>query len=102
MERKMKKRMNLIWLIGLLFATLAVAAQDDKTSDAKANPMKKSDVIKALESNAISSKELAERISQRGVNFELNEKVEQELRNAGAAAEIIAAVRSNYLAPKKK
>ena len=89
----MKNRMNLMWLITLmLFASIVAAAQDDKKIEAKANPIKKGDLLKALESNAISSKELTERINQRGVDFELSEKVEQELKNAGAASEIIAAV----------
>jgi hypothetical protein len=100
----MIKRINLHLLISLLlFMSLIALAQADKTSPGKSNPMKKSDVIKALESNAISAKELAERINQRGVDFELDDKAEQELKNAGANKEILDAVRAGYQsAPKKK
>jgi hypothetical protein len=102
---KMKKRMNVLCLITLLFmmAFTAVGQTTQETSAAKSNPMKKSDIVKALESNAISSKELAERINRRGVDFELNEKSEQELNNAGAGQEVIEAVRAGFqAAPKKK
>jgi hypothetical protein len=95
----MKRQRNLIWLVGLLLAsTFSIMAQEAKT-----NPMKKGDLVKALESNLLPSKELIERIQQRGVDFELNDKTETELKNAGANSDVIAAVRGNYKAvPKKK
>ena len=57
----MKKRAPLMWVIGmLLLAAFTVSAQDNQAvgETARTNPMKKGDVIKALESNAISGAEL--------------------------------------------
>jgi hypothetical protein len=91
-------------IIGFGITAFTVTGQTTQgTAAAKPNPMKKSDIVKALESNAISSKELAERIKLRGVDFELNDKSEEELSNAGAGKEVIEAVRASFQStPKKK
>lgn len=68
----------------------------------KSNPMKKSDLVKSLESNAVSSADLIERIKNRGVDFQINESVEKELKSAGANDELIKAVQENYTEPQKK
>lgn len=100
----MRKRISLLWITALLLGAAIISfAQDNQSPSEKSNPMKKSDVINALESNAIPSKELIERISQRGVDFELTDKTAQELKVAGANDALIEAVCTNFqAAPKKK
>lgn len=85
--------------IAFLFVAQTFSQEDAKT---KSNPLKKSDLVKALESNAISSTDLIERIKNRGVDFQITESVMQELKDAGANDEIINAVQENYAASKKK
>lgn len=91
-------------VLSLAFAvtTILFSAQIFAQENTKSNPLKKSDLVKALESNAISSTDLIERIKNRGVDFQLNESVKQELKDAGANDEIINAVQENYTEPKKK
>lgn len=101
----MKNNRNTFWLKFLcvvmttVFA-LQIQAQEDQK--AKSNPLKKSDLVKALESNSISTADLIERIQNRGVDFQITEAVEKELREAGANNQIINTVSENYTEPKKK
>jgi len=102
----MKKQLFLYSLRAFSLTVLILAIlfplQTSAQETAKSNPLKKSDLVKALESNAIPSADLIERIKNRGVDFSLDEKNTAELRDAGAGDEIIKAVGENYAAPKKK
>lgn len=88
--------------LGIAFSILVFCVQIAAQEKAKANPLKKAELIKVLESNSISSEDLIERINTRGVDFQINERVEQDLKEAGANDQIIYAVRENYNQPKKK
>ena len=59
-------------------------------------PIKKSGLVGAIKLNALSTTELVGQIEQRGVDFQLNDQDEAELRTAGARPEVIAAVKANY------
>ncbi|HYE13096.1 MAG TPA: hypothetical protein VD968_01495 [Pyrinomonadaceae bacterium] len=72
-----------------LFFPAHAAAQAKK-------PISKDGLIKAVQINGLSTAELVEQIGQRGVNFQMTPAVEQEMRQAGAREEVIAAARSNY------
>lgn len=88
--------------LAVLISAILFTSQTFAQEAAKSNPLKKSDLVKALESNSISSANLVERIKNRGVDFQITESLEKELKSAGANDEIINAVQENYSEPKKK
>lgn len=98
----MKSRKLRSLLVTIAAVVFLFAIQDFAQDEVKSNPLKQSDLIKALESKTVSSADLVERIKNRGVDFQITESVAKELKNAGANDEIITAVRENYTAPKKK
>ena len=60
------------------------------------NTIKKKGLVEALKTGGLSSDELADQISQRGVNFKMTSEDEQELKNAGASPVVLQAVRKHY------
>lgn len=88
--------------LAIAISAMLFSVQTFAQEAAKSNPLKKSDLVKALESNSISSADLTERIKNRGVDFQITESVEKELKSAGANDEIINAVQENYTEPQKK
>lgn len=90
-----------VYLSRLLLATLfflaSLAFMTDAVGFAQAkHPIKKKGLLDAVKLNALSTKELIARIQQRGVDFELTDEDEAELRQAGARPEVISAARENY------
>jgi len=59
-------------------------------------PITKDGLVKAVRINGLSTAELVQQISQRGVAFQMTPDAEAELRGAGARPEVIEAARSNY------
>lgn len=98
----MKTRKFRLVSLTIIAVVFLFAVQTFAQDEAKSNPLKKSDLVKALESNSISSSDLVERIKNRGVDFQITESVKKELNSAGATDEIINAVQENYTEPKKK
>jgi len=62
-------------------------------------PIAKAGLIRAIEINGMTTKELVDAIRDRGVDFRITPEVEQELRNVGARPEIIEAARESYRPP---
>ncbi len=62
-------------------------------------PIAKAGLIRAIEINGMTTKELIDAIRERGVDFRVTPEVEQELRNVGARPELIEAVRESYRPP---
>ncbi|HLL75033.1 MAG TPA: caspase family protein, partial [Pyrinomonadaceae bacterium] len=59
-------------------------------------PITRNGLVRAVRINGLTVAELVQQIETRGVDFELTADAEQELREAGARPEVIAAVRANY------
>jgi hypothetical protein len=79
----------------LCFTTLNTVAQ---TQTGK-SPYDKELLLKVVRLNALSTKEVALAIKQRGVNFQITDAVNTEFQRAGARPELIEAMRRNYRAP---
>lgn len=79
----------------LLWASAAAVAQEST------KPISEKGLINALTIGGLQSKELAQIIDRRGVDFALTQDVEQQLRDAGATAEIVEAVRTHYRGPEE-
>lgn len=60
-------------------------------------PVLKEKLIYVIKTKALTEQEMITGIKKFGVNFELTNEVETEIRNAGASDAIIAAVKDNYL-----
>jgi hypothetical protein len=69
----------------MLMAVRTAAAQKDK-------PLNAQDVIERLESGVPSSR-VSEIVDDRGIDFEFTSKIEQEVRDAGGANDVVAALR---------
>jgi formylglycine-generating enzyme required for sulfatase activity len=84
--------------LGLLAATLTqpVRAAAPQDSQQAKRPIRRDGLVKALQLNALTAKELADLIRKRGVDFKLTPEIETELREAGATQEVIEAVRESY------
>lgn len=78
----------------LLCASAAVVAQEST------KPITEKGLMGALTIGGLKSKELAEIIDRRGVDFALTKELEQQLRDAGATPEVIEAVRTHYHPPE--
>lgn len=80
----------------LLVATAVVLLLCVDLSAQAAKPISLKGLTDALKIGGLSKGELVTLIKERGVDFELTSAGEAELKSAGANAEILAAVRSNY------
>ncbi len=63
------------------------------------SPYAKDILLKVVNLNALSTKEVAQAIKQRGVSFQLTEEISVEFQTAGARPELLEAMRRNYRAP---
>lgn len=94
---QIRRRLNLRLLaisllllsMGLFFAPRELHAQVKK-------PITKDGLVKAIQLNGLSTRELVQQIQMRGVDFQLTPQSESELRGAGARPEVIEAARMNY------
>lgn len=91
-----KRNLSLL-IVGLIALFVAVP----QTFGQNNTPIVKDGLIAALRSKQFSNQQIIERINARGVDFQLTPAVESELIAAGARAELIAAVRSNYRGASK-
>ncbi len=69
----------------LLFAQAAASA-----------PIKRDSLLEVVQRNLLSTRELIQRVEQRGVSFQLTAEDEARFRQVGARPELLAAVRANY------
>lgn len=79
-----------------LASSLALAQSQSKP------PYDKDKLIKVVQLNALTTKEIVEAVNGRGVDFKITADVEAEFRQAGARPELIDALRKNYRLPANK
>jgi hypothetical protein len=79
----------------LLAFSIAIAQTQTKP------PYDKDKLIKVVQLNALTTKEIVEAVNGRGVDFKVTPDVEAEFRQAGARPELIEALRKNYRQPAK-
>ncbi|MGH9764379.1 MAG: hypothetical protein ACREDR_11360 [Blastocatellia bacterium] len=85
-------------LIGVTLAVaLNLAVMAPTSADGK-RPISKSGLLEAVRLNGLSTKELIERVRERGVSFQLSDADAKEFGDAGARPELIQAIRENYRA----
>jgi hypothetical protein len=63
---------------------------------AASKPIKRDSLLEVVQRNLLSTRELVQRVEQRGVDFRLTPQDETQFRQAGARPELLAAVRANY------
>jgi hypothetical protein len=87
-------------ILPLLVALLAIGVlAQAQTSTGSAKPISQEGLTQALRIGGLSTAELVEIVSKRGVAFPVTDAVESSLRAAGASSTLIDAVRENYRAP---
>jgi len=94
-RRRLKLRplaVSLLLFSSVLFAPGALHAQVKK-------PITKDGLIKAIQLNGLSTRELVQQIQLRGVDFGLTPELEAELSGAGARPEVVEAARASYRPP---
>src|SRR5215212_9470889 len=96
MKSKVLRRFNLrpiavssLLLVGLLVAPPRSDAQVKK-------PISKDGLVKAIQLNGLSTRELVQQIQSRGVEFQMTPQIETELRGIGARPEVVDAARASY------
>jgi Flp pilus assembly protein TadD len=82
-------------LAALLVAAVSLLLPAVARAQAK-KPITREGLVKAVRINGLSTAELVQQVSQRGVSFRMTPDAEAELRAAGARPEVIAAARANY------
>lgn len=90
--RRFKPRPFGVWpllLSCVLLAAVGLHAQVKK-------PISKDGLVKAIQLNGLSTRELVQQIQLRGVDFQLTTEIEGELRGAGARPEVVEAARASY------
>lgn len=80
---------SLLLMSVVLFAPCELRAQVKK-------PISKDGLVKAIQLNGLSTRELVQQIELRGVDFRMSPEIESELRGAGARPEVVEAARSGY------
>lgn len=91
-RRSLKVRslaISLLLISGGLWSPGASRAQVKK-------PISKDGLVKAIQLNGLSTRELVQQIQLRGVDFQLTREIEGELRSAGARPEVVEATRAGY------
>ena len=63
---------------------------------ATTKPIRKDSLFEVVQRNLLSTRELVQRVEQRGVDFQMTAQDESQFRQAGARPEVLAAVRANY------
>ena len=84
-------------LMIFLTSSVLLGAQNGPVSIVK--PISEEGLAEALRIGGLTNDELVDIVHTRGVAFQLNEKVESDLRAAGALTPLIDAVRANYRSP---
>jgi hypothetical protein len=79
----------LLLTAGLLWEPRVARAQAKK-------PITKDGLVKAIQLNGLSTRELVAQIQGRGVEFQMTPQVETELRSVGARPEVVEAARAHY------
>jgi hypothetical protein len=80
-------------LVFVALALLAAGTASAQTGQIQAaKPISRDGLVKALRINGLSTADLVQQITQRGIDFEMTPDVEAELRQAGAQPEIIKVV----------
>jgi tetratricopeptide (TPR) repeat protein len=82
------------WRLALFFLLLLTPALI--FGQYKGSPVKKSNLIQALNSRQFQSRDIVQIITENGVDFKLTPIVQNELVAAGARPSVIEAVRNNY------
>jgi len=80
-------------------AILLLSLQPASRAQEPAKPITEKGLVTALTIGGLAPPELVEIIGNRGVDFALTPEVEQQLRDAGATAAVIDAVRAHYQSP---
>jgi hypothetical protein len=80
----------------VLTALLLLQPQLLCAQEPASKPIKKESLLEVVQRNLLSTRELIQRVEQRGVAFQLTPQDEAQFRQAGARAELLAAVRANY------
>jgi tetratricopeptide (TPR) repeat protein len=93
-------KFSVLSLVSPLSLVLIVASLASTICLSQTRPYNKERLLAALRTNVktkeLSSNQLIEYIEQRGVDFEMTDRDEADFRNAGAVAEVIAAIKRNY------
>ena len=66
----------------------------NKVEELGADPLTKNDIIETLKGGT-PAKTMTEMVKKRGVNFDVNADVEQEIRKAGGDTDLIQAIENN-------
>lgn len=90
---------NFVHYAACLILTLVLTAICLPAQNAAHKPITRNGLVEALKLGGLSSEELVGFVQKRGVDFQLTPAVEEELRTAGAAPELIQAVKANYRDP---
>jgi hypothetical protein len=83
----------------VLACGLAVAGAPDTRAQSSNAPIKKKGLIDALRLNGFTTAELIERVTRRGVDFQMTAQDERDLVAAGAKRDLVEAVRRSYRRP---
>jgi hypothetical protein len=87
-------------ILPLLVAFLAIGLfAQAQTSNGAPKPISQEGLTQALRIGGLSTAELVEIVSKRGVAFQVTDAAESSLRAAGASSTLIDAVRENYRPP---
>jgi tetratricopeptide (TPR) repeat protein len=81
---------------GLALLAAALLLLPAASSAQAKKPITREGLVKAVRINGLSTAELVQQVSSRGVSFKMTPDAEAELRAAGARPEVIAAARANY------
>jgi hypothetical protein len=93
----MRKSCIFVMICLMTLSVCGVGSADSQIQSPK--PITKQGLIEALRIGGLSPQELAERVRERGVDFQLTPEVEAELRTATAQSELLEVVRTNYRPP---
>lgn len=97
------KRSKALPLVAVVFVSLwLVMSTISSGQQAPSPPIAKEGLLKSLGIGALSSEELIRQVQRRGVDFQLTQPIEQEIRNAGkylskkGLDDLVAVIRENY------
>ncbi|MDT5295817.1 MAG: hypothetical protein QOJ76_2697 [Acidobacteriota bacterium] len=94
--RKIPTSGGRIWLIALFAVCAALLFSATAAMQGAKKPITKQGLVNAVKINGLSTQELVLQIQRRGVDFEMSDADESDLRAVGARPEIIEAARSSY------
>lgn len=92
---RLNQRVRRSWSLGLVFLVLVTPTYGQAPSK---KPISKQGLLEAVRLNGLTTRELIERVEQRGVSFQMAPRDESEFQAAGARPELIEAIRQNYRA----